>query len=353
MELLSQSASLHIANHFSWRSCYNSLITALDKSGWLEKLQIAPVSKFLVNSPAQIEPLSVKSGVLSSQQDVISGKGIKGCVLQGFDILEPPYPDIGLLSPNRWLLYPQGKFAIISETKQTGQLEIACRNISPGQSVELFSQDRLLLQELVNHSNIQQPNLFTVPVALQKGINFFELKTSKYTEDQQHRRLAILIESIHFSDELDSKSDYDSDTTKEKSISMDDDFYGSGWFSCESLDGLPVRWMEKTSSIIVNAVDTTFPLELKIFGVTAVNPQFATKMIVKINGSYRVKGEIKQQFDNSWIFRGIIPADVLGLRSPFVLSMEAPEVAQLSPNDSRHASLLIREIVFRSLKDLL
>ena len=352
LELLNKTAPLHIANHFSWRSSYHSLITALDKSGWLEKLQTAPVSKFMVNAPSQIEPLSVKTGMPQAQQDVIRGQGIKGCILQGFDLLEPPYPDIGLLNPNRWLLHPGGKLAIISESKQKGQLQISCRNISQGQSVQLFSQDKLLLQGLVHNSNIKIPNVFTVPIVLQKGINFFELKADKYTEDQQNRRLAILIERITFIDELNPKLDYGSSSiAKERSILMDDNFYGSGWLTPESLDGLPVRWMEKTSSIIVNEIDTSHPLELKIFGVTAVNPQFITQMIVKINGSYLVKGEVKKQFDNSWMFRGIIPADVLGLSSPFVLSIETPDVAKLAPNDPRSGSLLIREVSFKTLKN--
>ncbi len=351
LELLSKTAPLHIANHFSGQSSYHSLITALDRSGWLEKLQIAPVSKFLVDTTAQIEPLSVKTGMLQLQQDVINGQNIKGCFLQGFDILEPPYPDIGLLHPNRWLLHPGGKLAIISEFEQKGQLKISCRNISSVQSIQLFERDKLLLESSVPNSNIKIPNIFTVPILLQKGINFFELKANTYTEDKQNRRLAILIENISFTSQSSLKLPPEPKIATEKSIRMDDNFYGSGWLTPEALNGLPVRWMEKTSSIIINAINTAAPLEVKIFGVTATNPQFLSNMKVKINGSYVVKGEIQQQFDNSWMFRGIIPADVLGLSSPFVLSIEAPNVIKLAPNDPRYGSLLIREIFLKSLQN--
>ncbi|MGF1542207.1 MAG: tetratricopeptide repeat protein [Pleurocapsa sp.] len=351
LELLSKTAPLYIANHFSCHSSYHSLITAFDQSGWLEKLQIAPVSKFTSHTPTQIEPLSVKTGILQPQQDIVDGQNVKCCILQGFDILEPPYPDIGLLHPNRWLLHPGGRLAIISDFKQRGRLKITCRNISLGQSLQLFEKDKLLWESSVGNSNIKIPNIFTVPILLQEGINFFEIKADKYTEDKQNRRLAVLMENINFTSASALKSSSELDIATEKSILMNENFYGSGWFTAETLEGLPVRWMKKTSSIIINEINTTAPLEVKIFGVTATNPQFLTEMKVKINGSYEVKGEVKQQFDCSWMFRGIIPADVLGLSSPFVLSIEAPDVAQLAPNDTRYGSLLIREIFLKSLQN--
>jgi tetratricopeptide (TPR) repeat protein/glycosyltransferase involved in cell wall biosynthesis len=200
LELLSQTAPLYVANHFSLFSSYHSWMAALSQSDWLTKLQLTEVTKFNSQSPVACSILSIEGGIGDKQPEIISGNGIRGYILDGFDVLEPPYPSIGLNHPHRWLLGSGGKLVIAVTENREGQLTISCRNISPKQFIELHSSGTMLFRGSLEHSTIERSNVFSIPVSLQRGLNFFQLKTDRYTEDKSQRQLAILVENIAFVD---------------------------------------------------------------------------------------------------------------------------------------------------------
>ncbi|NEO67068.1 MAG: hypothetical protein F6J98_44650, partial [Moorea sp. SIO4G2] len=207
LDLLGKTAAIYIANHFSLQSSYHSFMVALDQSGWVDKLQIPRASKFLVDSPVGsaklTQPLAIKSGIAKNNSSIISGVGIQGYTRQGFGELEQPLPDIGIFRPIQWLLWPEGEFAIIASNPRKGQLVIACRNVSQGQFLEVWQQGKLLLRVAVHHCGIDQVNVFTLPISLLEGVNLFSLKTETYHVDQSNRHLAVLIEGITFTEQLD------------------------------------------------------------------------------------------------------------------------------------------------------
>jgi hypothetical protein len=200
LELLSQTAPLYVANHFSLFSSYHSWMAALSQSDWLTKLQLTEVTKFNPQSPVACSILSIEGGIGDKQPEIISGNGIRGYTLDGFDVLEPPFPSIGLNHPHRWLLAAGGKLVIAATENREGQLTISCRNISPKQFIELHASGMMLFRGALEHSTIERSNVFSIPVSLQRGLNFFQLKTDRYTEDKSQRQLAILVENIAFVD---------------------------------------------------------------------------------------------------------------------------------------------------------
>ena len=349
LKVLSNTASLHVANSFSLQSSYHSSIGALAQSGWLDKLNLCPASKFLVNPPKLPQPLTIKGGIPQETKNVISGTGIQGYTLEGFGGLEPPYPDIGLFSPNQWLLWPKGKVAIIADEAREGQLIISCRNIIAKQFIEVLNDGNLIFRGLVQNSEINKTNVFTLPISWQKGLNFLELNADKYYEDRSHRHLAVLLESITFTEGLDWQNwgnHLKSNPLKEKLILMDENLQGLGWFPSESLEGTSVRWMEKIGSIIVEGIDTDQPLQIKLLGVTAIDRQFITNIVVRVN-NHPIEGKVQQLPNNSWEFEGIIASEILTPGCHFLLSIESPDVRQLSFSDSRCASLLIKSIAIK------
>ena len=349
LQLLSQTAPLHVANRFSLQSSYHSLMSALAQSGWLDKLNLRPASKFVVHPPKLPQPLTIKGGMPPKTNNVISGTGIQGYTLAGFSDLEPPYADIGLFTPNQWLLWPRGKIAIIADETREGQLLISCRNILAQQFIEVLNNGNLLFRGLVQNAEINAANVFTIPISWQKGLNLLELKVDKYYEDQSHRRLAILLESITFTDKLDWQNwdnHRSNNALKEKLILMDENLQGLGWFPTEIFAGKSVRWMEKIGSVVVEGMETDQPLQIKISGITAIDRQFITNMVVKVD-SHILEGQVQQLPNNSWEFSGIITTEMLTAGRHFLLSLESPDVKQLSPSDARCASLLIQSIAIK------
>ncbi|NEP69674.1 MULTISPECIES: tetratricopeptide repeat protein [Moorena] len=340
LDLLGKTAAIYIANHFSLQSSYHSFMVALDQSGWVDQLQIPRASKFLVDSPKLTQPLAIKSGIPKNNSSIISGVGIQGYTRQGFGALEPPLPEIGLFRPSQWLLWPEGEFAIIADNPRKGQLVIACRNVSQGQFLEVWQQGKLGLRVAVHHSGIDQVNVFTLPISLLEGFNLFSLKTETYHVDQSNRHLGVLIERITFTEQLDWEPLREHN---ELSILMDDHLNGIGWLSPETLNGTPVRWMEKVGSVIIDGINTIKPLQVRVSGMMAIEKRFIRDMVVKINGN-AIDGEVQEQSDKSWVFEGIIPSGRLTLNAPFVLSIESPGVGQLSSIDSRLASLLVKSV---------
>ncbi|NEO67313.1 MAG: hypothetical protein F6J98_45960, partial [Moorea sp. SIO4G2] len=318
----------------------HSFMVALDQSGWVDQIQIPRASKFLVDSPKLTQPLGIKSGIPKNNSSIISGVGIQGYTRQGFGALEQPIPEIGLFRPSQWLLWPEGEFAIIADNPRKGQLVIACRNVSQGQFLEVWQQGKLGLRVAVHHSGIDQVNVFTLPISLLEGFNLFSLKTETYHVDQSNRHLGVLIERITFTEQLDWEPLRE---RHELSILMDKHLNGIGWLSPDTLDGTPVRWMEKVGSVIIDGINTIKPLQVRVSGIMAVEKRFISDMVVKVNGN-PIDGEVQEQSDKSWVFEGIIPSGRLTLNAPFVLSIESPGVGQLSSIDSRLASLLVKSV---------
>ncbi len=349
LELLSRTAPLYVANNFSQEASYHSWMAALDRSNWLTKLQLTAATKFIPEPPQSCPILTLKAGLAHKQPEIISGKAIQGYILEGFDVLEPPYPNIGLSHSHRWLLSSKGKFAISATESREGQLTIACRNISPGQFIELHCRETILFRGAIEHSDIERSNVFSLPVSLQRGLNFFELKADCYTEDESHRQLAILVEDITFIDRADwqrSQIALNSRLSDSIEISMDANLQGAGWLPVENLNGIPVRWMPKTASIIVDGIDTVKPLKLTISGIAAVKPEFIDRLTVSIAGN-PLEGNIQRQA-NGWSFTAVIP-DLLGISVPFVLTLDASGMAPLGIRDPRIASLLIKTVKLEAI----
>ncbi|NEO12385.1 MULTISPECIES: tetratricopeptide repeat protein [unclassified Moorena] len=346
LDLLGKTAAMYIANHFSLQSSYHSFMVALDQSGWVDQIQIPRASKFLVDSPKLTQPLGIKSGIPKNNSSIISGVGIQGYTRQGFGALEQPLPENGLFRPSQWLLWPEGEFAIIADNPRKGQLVIACRNVSQGQFLEVWQQGKLLLRVAVHHSGIDQVNVFTLPISLLEGFNLFSLKTETYHVDQSNRHLGVLIERITFTEQLDWEPLRE---RNQLSILMDDHLNGIGWLSPDTLNGTPVRWMEKVGSVIIDGINTIKPLQVRVSGMMAVEKRFISDMVVKVNGN-AIDGEVQEQSDKSWVFEGIIPSGSLTLNAPFVLSIESPGVGQLSSIDSRLASLLVKSVIIGAVE---
>ncbi len=349
---LSRSAPIHIASQFSIRSTYQSLIVALDQVNWLDKLQIAPISKFAVTPPQLNRSLCVKYLAENDiKDDIIEGDKITGCVFGGFGGLEPPYPDLNLLGSSRWALYPESKFAIETQHQQQGHLILAYRSVCPGQIVELWSENQLIMQTLVKDSEIKQENLLTFPIQLQTGLNFFTLKTHQFTEDGSSRKLTVLVEKITFVPDLNWRelATKKTQTIQEQVILMDASLQGTGWFPWENVDGVALRWMEKVGSVIIDDMDVTQPLEVQIQGRTAVKPQVLDNLSLKVNGN-PIPAQVEPQADGSWQLLGQISPRILTPQAPFVLSLHSAEVHQLSPQDCRRASVLVEEIFIQAVE---
>ncbi len=352
LKRLSRSAPIHVASQFSIRSTYQSLIVALDQVNWLDKLQIAPISKFAVTPPRLNPSLCVKYLAENDVKDnIIEGNQITGCIFGGFGGLEPPYPDLNLTASSRWALWPESQFVMETQQQQQGHLILAYRSVCPGQIVELWTENQLLMQTLVKASEIRQENLLTFPVHLKSGLNFFTLKTNQFTDDGSNRKLGVLVEKIRFVPDLNWRELGNGNVAgvTEKVIPMDGSLQGTGWFPWENVDGVALRWMEAVGSVIINDMDVTQPLEVQIRGRTAVMGQLLENLSVKANGN-DIPGEVEPQADGSWRLLGRIAPGILTPQAPFVLSLHSPEVHQLSPQDCRRASVLVEEIVIQAVE---
>ncbi len=347
LKLLSTLAPIHIANSFSTHSIYQSLVVALDKANWLEKLELAPISKFAV-SPQDLLPLTyVKpSKNITGKTNIMVGSGIEGFQLSGFGHLEPPYPHLNLLSPSRWTLHPESKFVMEAKEAKQGHLVIRGRNVCGGQYLQLWQEEKLVLCTVVEQKEISQSNLFALPIFLVKGLNFFTLKMEKYQPDGSGRSLGFLVEGIDFLEQLDWEKfpgGFNDTLMAEQEILMDEHLQGTGWFGAENLNGKPVRWMGKVGTVILDKIKGGSPLGLKIKGVTAVDQQLISQLKVKVNGS-EINGESQTEQDGSWIFEGIIGKDLLSSGSRVILMLQANSARQLSPSDDRWGSLLVESV---------
>ena len=347
LKLLSTLAPIHIANSFSTHSIYQSLVVALDKANWLEKLELTPISKFAV-SPKDLLPLTyIKPRKnITGKINIIAGSGIEGFQFSGFGHLEPSYPDINLLSPSRWTLYPESKFIMEAKEAKQGHIVIRGRNVCSGQYLQLWQEEKLLFSTVVEQEEISQGNLFALPIFLVKGLNFFTLKTEKYQQDGNGRSLGFLVEGIDFLEQLDwekFQGGFNDTLMEEREILMDEHLQGTGWFGAENLNGKPVRWMGKVGTVILDNIRVGSPLRLKIKGVTAIDFQLISQLKVKVNGS-EINGESQIEKDGSWIFEGIIGKDLLSSGDRAILMLQANSARQLSLSDDRWASLLVESV---------
>jgi tetratricopeptide (TPR) repeat protein/glycosyltransferase involved in cell wall biosynthesis len=353
LELLSATAPWYVANSFSLRSSYHSFMASLQHSGWLEKLQLRPGTQFSVEIPKLATPFSLKGGIGNHPKNVVVGTGIEGYTLSGFGSLEPPQAHIGLFRPSQWLLSGGGRIVLLADEPKRGQLVMSFRNMLAEQFVEVWDEYQLLLRVCVPHTDIHLENVVVLPVVLRQGSNFLALKSDRfYANESDPRELAILIDRIQFVEQWnwqdgDRLTGEKGDT--ERSIVMDNSLLGMGWLPTEYIEGQPVRWMEKVGQIVVEGMDTSQSIELKIDGITAVDGQFLTDLVVRVNDR-AIEGQVLRRPDGSWDFEGVIPAEILQSGCPFVLMLASPGVKQLALTDSRWGSLLVSGIRLRSVE---
>ena len=351
LEQLSRAAPIHVASHFSIHATYQSLVVALDRVNWLNKLQIAPISKLAVTPPQLSSALCVKY-LPNNQLDncILEGQDTSGCLFAGFGAIESPYPDLNLDGYSRWALSPESKFVLETQAPKPGHLLLAYRNVCPGQVLEIWQEDRLLIKTLVENSEIRKENSLIFPIQLKSGLNFFTLKTHQTTEDRSNRKLAVLIEKIRFIPNLNWHELGKAKTqgTAEKTIVMDGMLQGTGWFPRENVNGVAMRWMERVGSVIIAGMDVTQPLLVRVRGRTAIVPQFLENLTLKVN-SNPIPVKVEPQKDGSWQLSGKVPSNILTPQSPFLLSLHSPAVRQLSPQDHRQASVLVEKIVIQTV----
>ncbi|MGB3534820.1 MAG: tetratricopeptide repeat protein [Microcoleaceae cyanobacterium] len=158
---------------------------------------------------------------------------------------------------------------------------------------------------------------------------------------QDCRRASVLVEEIFI-------QAVEPQPPQETAILMDEALLGTGWYSPEERHGVAVRWMQKVGSVVVEGVDTSQALQLQIEGITAVQPGLLESLRVQVNGR-KVEGTVQPQLGEEWLFEGQIPVGVLPENTPFLLTLEAAEVQQISIEDERWVSLLIKKISFITL----
>lgn len=131
-----------------------------------------------------------------------------------------------------------------------------------------------------------------------------------------------------------------------REITMDT-LQGSGWFPAEKVNGVWVRWMEKLGAILVEPIDLLSSLQIEIAIVTAVDLRLLEEIEVKINGN-PIKTAVNCDRDG-FVCRGDFPANLLTVGMSFLVSIEVLLLKQLSVNDSRKGSLLVRSLLVKSL----
>jgi hypothetical protein len=73
-------------------------------------------------------------------------------------------------------------------------------------------------------------------------------------------------------------------------------------------------------------------------------------MTVKVGDILVENATIKRESEISWTFNGVIPAGAIAPDKPCVIYIESPGVQELSPTDSRTASLLITQVILKALE---
>ena len=131
------------------------------------------------------------------------------------------------------------------------------------------------------------------------------------------------------------------------SITMDESLQGSGWHPAEIVNGVAARWMQKTGTVLIESLTTDKSLLLELEGIMTVDLELLDTMKIKVNGSL-IKKSIEYQDDGAWICRGEIPAAILPKQTAFLIAIEVRDTKQLSPQDTRRGSLLMKSLIIKS-----
>ncbi|NEP41227.1 MAG: hypothetical protein F6K35_19160, partial [Okeania sp. SIO2H7] len=134
-----------------------------------------------------------------------------------------------------------------------------------------------------------------------------------------------------------------------KTILMDANLQGEGWFAAEYYQEKFVRWMKETGTIITE-ISVAKPLQIEVEGLLATNQDFVEGMRVKVSDRLVDNATIKWESDRSWIFKGVIPTGAIDPNKPCVISIESPGVQKLSPKDLRTGSLLVTQVILKALE---
>ena len=157
------------------------------------------------------------------------------------------------------------------------------------------------------------------------------------------RFASLLVEKVVFQPLNEEK------VFEKKAIVMDENLQGYGWFPAEYYQENLVRWMEKIATIITE-IPVAKPLQIKIEGLLATDRDFVEGMTVKVGDARVDDATIKRENDGSWTFLGVIPARAIEPDKPCVIYIESPGVKQLSPKDSRTASLLVKQVILTAVE---
>jgi tetratricopeptide (TPR) repeat protein/glycosyltransferase involved in cell wall biosynthesis len=222
----------------------------------------------------------------------------------------------------------QGRTAVVPQVLETLSLKVNGNDI-PGE-VEPQTDNRWRLRGRI------PPGILTPEAPFVLSLHS---ETVYQLSPQDGRRASVLVEEIFI-------QAVKPEQFQQTVILMDETLVGTGWYAAEERQGVTVRWMQQVGSVLVNGVDTSQPLQLQIQGVMAVQPELLDSLQVQVNGS-EVEGTIQYQANGEWLFVGHIPIGVLPENTPFLLTIEAAEIQELSVADKRQVSLLIESIIFR------
>jgi glycosyltransferase involved in cell wall biosynthesis len=189
---LAKLAPIQVRNEFSYYSVYRSMVNAMARNGFLQKLGLSPVCEFAVSQP-QLPPLEY---IYNS--DVIGVHGTVWRAVEGFDQWEGPYPDINITQPVRWALWPKAVFDYNSDVEAEGEMCITCRNIVGYQVVDIESNGRAGHTVDIANADMRIGQSFRFETRLKAGLNRFCLNFLKRKPGVDHRNIVLLIESIDF-----------------------------------------------------------------------------------------------------------------------------------------------------------
>ena len=220
--------------------------------------------------------------------------------------------------------------------------------------LELYS-DRQRLELLGHFAPLQIANQFSLAASYHSIINAFNhngilsaLGMSPVSKFVPQEVPAVKFIPIKGHSEPDSTSGVmaTSQLPQARTIIMDDLVRGSGWFSAEKVNGVWMRWMSKLGTVVIEPLDLSSQLQIRIAIVEAVDLRLANQIEVTINGN-----PIQTQIDSEgegFVCWGDFSAELLNTGMTFLVSIEVPTVKQLSVDDSRQGSFLVRSLLVKA-----
>lgn len=191
-KLISALAPLHVRNHFGSINGYRSILVSLRDVGLAETLGVPPLANFPLPAPPLRPFHYFRKHRTQAEQSA------RWVPVSGFDMIEGPYPDIGLLQLFRWGIWPEFVIEYFLPRGGGGVLTVHCRNICHQQKLEVVVNGRSLGVADVPFERVVDENFIQFPARLQSGVNHICFRVAGYTEDEPTRKLGLLFVDATF-----------------------------------------------------------------------------------------------------------------------------------------------------------